>query len=186
MYSIQKKHRFVDSLLFLILKIISIQNNFTTSLGHPIAILYIPHQENSTFIWSGNVSVSFDVMIDTAGRKNTEATWRALGTLYSLIQLLCVHFVSQAFVRPLENIFVSEGKASACNAEDLGSIPGLGRSHGEGNGNRLQYSCLENPMDGRAWWATVHGVAKSRTQLSDFTHFENIQEDWSHNPRIAC
>ena len=45
----------------------------------------------------------------------------------------------------------SEGKASACNVGDLGSIPGLGRSPGEGNGNPLQYSCLENPMDGEAW-----------------------------------
>ena len=50
---------------------------------------------------------------------------------------------------------------------DMGSIPGLGRSPGEGNGNPLQYSCLENPMDRGAWWATVHRVAKSRTQLSD-------------------
>ena len=64
----------------------------------------------------------------------------------------------------------SEVKASACNAGDLGSIPGSGRSPGEGNGTPLQYSCLENPMDGGAWWATVHGVAKSQTQLSDFTH----------------
>ena len=62
---------------------------------------------------------------------------------------------------------------SAHNAGDLGLIPGLGRSPGEGNGNPLQYSCLENPMDGGSWWATVHGVAKSRTRLSDFTslHF---------------
>ena len=58
---------------------------------------------------------------------------------------------------------------SGCNAGDLGSIPGSGRSPGEGNGNPLQYSCLENPMDGGAWWAIVHGVAKSRTRLSDFT-----------------
>ena len=66
----------------------------------------------------------------------------------------------------------SEVKASASNVGDLGWIPRLGRSPGEGNGNPLQYSCLENPMDGGAWWATVHGVAKSRTQLSDFTfHF---------------
>ena len=57
----------------------------------------------------------------------------------------------------------SEVKVSACNAGDLGSIPGLGRSPGEGNGNPLQHSCLENPMDGGAWRATVHGVAKSRT-----------------------
>uniref|UniRef100_A0AC11DBZ4 Uncharacterized protein n=1 Tax=Ovis aries TaxID=9940 RepID=A0AC11DBZ4_SHEEP len=51
----------------------------------------------------------------------------------------------------------------------MGLIPGLGRSPGEGNGSPLQYSCLENPMDRRAWWATVHGIAKSRTRLSDFT-----------------
>ena len=63
----------------------------------------------------------------------------------------------------------SEVKASAYNVGDLGSIPGSGRSPGEGNGNPLQYSCLENPMDREAWQATVHGVAKSRTRLSDFT-----------------
>ena len=63
----------------------------------------------------------------------------------------------------------SEVKVSACNAGDLGSIPGSGRSPGEGNGNPLQYSCLENPMDRGAWWATVHRVTKSQTRLSDFT-----------------
>ena len=67
----------------------------------------------------------------------------------------------------------SEVKASACNAGDLGSIPGSGRSPGEGNGNPLQYSCLENPMDGGAWGAIVHGVAESQTGLSDFTWAEN-------------
>ena len=66
----------------------------------------------------------------------------------------------------------SEGKASACNVGDPGWIPGLGRSPGEGNGNPLQYSCLENPMDRGAWWATVHGIAKSWTRLSDFTFFK--------------
>ena len=59
--------------------------------------------------------------------------------------------------------------ASACNAGDPGSIPGLERSPGEGNSNPLQYSCLENPMDRGAWQATVHRVAKSRRWLSDFT-----------------
>ena len=63
----------------------------------------------------------------------------------------------------------SEVKASAWNAGVPGSIPGSGRSPGEGNGNPLQYSCLENPMEGGAWWATVHGVTKSQTGLSDFT-----------------
>ena len=67
----------------------------------------------------------------------------------------------------------SDGKASAYNAGDLGSIPGSGRSPGEGNGNPLQYSCLENPMDRGAWQAAVHGVAKSQTRLSDFIFFSN-------------
>ena len=62
------------------------------------------------------------------------------------------------------------GKEFTCNAEasgDTGSIPGLGRSPGEGNGNPLQYSCLENPTDRGAWRTTLHGVAKSGTQPSD-------------------
>ena len=61
----------------------------------------------------------------------------------------------------------SDGEESACNAGDQGSITGSGRSPGEGNGNALQYSCLENSMDRGAWRATVHGVAKSQIQLSD-------------------
>ena len=57
----------------------------------------------------------------------------------------------------------SDSKASAHDAGDPGSIPWSGRSPGEGNGNPLQYSCLENSMDGGAWWAIVHGVTKSQT-----------------------
>ena len=64
----------------------------------------------------------------------------------------------------------SDGKASVYNAGDPGSISGSGISAGERNGNPLQYYCLENPMDRGAWQATVHGVAKSRTRLSDFTY----------------
>ena len=56
-----------------------------------------------------------------------------------------------------------DGKESACNAGDLGLIPGLGRSPGGEHGYPLQYSCLEKPMDRRAWLATVHGVTKSQT-----------------------
>ena len=59
----------------------------------------------------------------------------------------------------------SDGKTSACNSGDPGSIPGSGRSSGEGNGNPLQCSCLENPRGGGAWWAAVYGVAQSRTRL---------------------
>ena len=58
----------------------------------------------------------------------------------------------------------SDSKENTCNAGDLGSIPGLGRSPGERSGSPLQYSCLENPIDRGAWWATVHGVAKSSTR----------------------
>ena len=73
-----------------------------------------------------------------------------------------------------------EVKASACNEGDLGSIPGWGKSSGEGNGNPLQYSCLENPMDGGAWWATVHRVTKSQTWLSNLTDGER------HFPMSTC
>ena len=68
----------------------------------------------------------------------------------------------------------SDGKAPAYNA---GNLPGWGGSPGEVNGNALQYSCLENLMEGGSWWATVHGVAKSWTRLSDFTffHFQTYQ-----------
>ena len=61
----------------------------------------------------------------------------------------------------------SDGKESACNVGDLGSIPGSERSPGGGNGNPLQYSCLENSMGTGVWQATVHGVAKSRTWLNN-------------------
>ena len=66
-------------------------------------------------------------------------------------------------------------KASAYKAGDPGLIPGLGRPSGEGNGNPLQYPCLENPMVRGAWQSTVHGVAKSRTRLSNFTIHYKMQ-----------
>ena len=76
--------------------------------------------------------------------------------------LLCIKWTS---------LMVQMVKESTCNAEDLGSIPGLERSSGEGNGNPLQYSCLKNFKNRRAWRATVHAVAKSQTRLRDqYTH----------------
>ena len=77
----------------------------------------------------------------------------------------------------------SGGKASACNAGDPGLIPGSGRSPGEGNGNPLQYSCLENPIDRGAWRAIVHGVAKSWTLLSNthtHTHTRTHTHTYTH------
>ena len=64
----------------------------------------------------------------------------------------------------------SGSKESACSVGDPDSIPGLGKSHGEGNGNPLQYSCLENPMDRGAWQTIAHGVAKSWTCLNEYVH----------------
>ena len=69
----------------------------------------------------------------------------------------------------------SEVKVSVCYTGELGSIPGSGRSPGEGNGNPFQDSCLENPVDREAWWATVHGVVKSQTRLSDFTYLLRVR-----------
>ena len=75
--------------------------------------------------------------------------------------ILCIYF---PIIYPYMGFLGgSDGKESACNAGDPSLIPGLERSPGDGNGNPLQYSCLENPMDGGAWWATVHRVTKSWT-----------------------
>ena len=65
-------------------------------------------------------------------------------------------------------------KNPSANAGDAGPTPGSGRSSREGNGNSLQYSCLGNPMDKEAWWAIVHGVAKSRIGLSDQTTITTV------------
>ena len=83
----------------------------------------------------------------------------------------------------------SEVKASACNAGDLGSLPGSGRSPGEGNGHPLQYSCLENPMDGGPGGLQSTGSAKSRTQLSDFTftlHFHALEKEMATQSSVLA
>ena len=84
---------------------------------------------------------------------------------------LPIVYICQDIYRKIFNVVGfpggSDGKESACIAGDLNLIPGLGRSPGEGNGYPLQYSHLENSRDRAAWQATIHGVTKSRTPLSD-------------------
>ena len=75
------------------------------------------------------------------------------------------------------------------HAGDRGSVPLLGKSSGEGNGNPLQYSCLENPMDGEAWSAAVHGVVKSQTRVSDFTftlHFHALEKEMATHSSVLA
>ena len=76
----------------------------------------------------------------------------------------------------------SVGKESPCNAGDVGLIPGSGRSPGEGHGNPLQYSCLENSMDRGAWRATVHGVSKSWTRVKETNALLSLQP----GPTLGC
>ena len=96
--------------------------------------------------------------------ENVEGT-RRFHTLTLLLHIsVCLH-IYNSYMYLLEGFPNSVGKESACNAGDLGSVPGSGRSSGEGNGNPLQYSRLENPMDRGAWWATAHGMARGRHNL---------------------
>ena len=84
---------------------------------------------------------------------------------------------------------ISAGKESACNSGDPGLISGSGRTPGEGNGNPLQYSCLKNPMDGGAWQATVYGVTKDQTRLSNFTFFSffhNVESEATSTNFLYC
>ena len=80
-------------------------------------------------------------------------------------------------------------KSLPANARDLGLIPGLGRFPGEANGNPLQYSCLENPRDRRAWWAAICGVAESRTRLSNSTftfHFPALEKEMATHSSVLA
>ena len=93
--------------------------------------------------------------------------------------------VAPAHPKPLGHSFIVDGEA-------LGSLIHLSLVRlldGEGNGTPLQYSCLENPMDGRAWWAAVHGVAESRTRLSDFTftfHFHTLEKEMATHSSVLA
>ena len=106
--------------------------------------------KNTFLIWISGPSLYL------SGTKDTGCYRGVLGNSYHHYNFFCSPLHSKCAFPGGSN-----GKGSACNARDLGLIPGLGRSPGEGNGNPLQYSCLENPTDREAWRDTVHEVAKS-------------------------
>ena len=102
---------------------------------------------------------------------------------------LPIQWVYPMYTHYNHGVMVNNLLANAGGASGIGSIPGLGRSPGEGNGNPLLFSCLENPMDGGAWWAAVHGVAKSQTRLSDFTftfHFHALEKEMATHSSVLA
>ena len=126
-------------------------------------------RELSTFLYSFSSSLWVSTSEDQWGLQARATSKRREGSWWGCDRIWLELYVVPNAVRPLMGFAGgSEIKASACNAGDRDSIPGLGRSPGEENCNPLHY-CLENLMDEGAWYSTVHRVAKSRTQLSDFT-----------------
>ena len=120
---------------------------------------------------------------------------RLKNLFFSQFSMMAVVALSHTAFTRLRHSFLlgfpggSEVKASAWNAGDPALIPESRRSPGEGNGNPLQYSCLENPMDGGAWKTAVHGVAESRTRLSDFTftfHFHALEKEMATHSSVLA
>ena len=140
--------------------------------------------------------VQLSHMYMTPGKTITLTRWNFVGKVKSLFFNMLSRFVigflprsRHLLISCLQFLGGSDSKASACNSRDLGLIPGSGRSPGEGNGNPLQYSCLENSMNGGTWWAAVHGVAKSRTRLSDFIftfHFHTLEKEMATHSSILA
>ena len=124
-------------------------------MGSYCLIVLVLHDENSYGDWLQN---NVHVLNTTEPYTKKGSDDMEFGMdMYTLLYLKWI--TNKALLHSMVPWWLS-GKAYACNAGDTGSSPGLGRSPGERNGNPLQYSCLGNPMDRAAWWATVHGVAK--------------------------
>ena len=96
----------------------------------------------------------------------------------SINTLINEHWASQVA------LVVKNPPANSRDARDMGSIPGLGRCPGGGNGNPLLYACLENSMDRGAWWATVHGAPKTQTRLSAHTHTQHLNLLICEKPQV--
>ena len=120
----------------------------------------------NSLIWICTLTQKYMIM-------NTQRTpcLSPIAAIYTKPHIMDIPILSDLFLLLVTH--TSDGKESACNAGGPGSIPGLGKCPGEGNGNPLRYSCLKNSMDRGAWRATVHGVAKNQTWLSSF-HFHPI------------
>ena len=134
--------------------LLTIQGTLKSLLQH--------HSSKASILCTAFFMVQLSHPYMTTGKTIALTRWTFIGKVMSLL----FNMLSKLVMTSLVDQTV---KASAYKVGDLGSIPRLGRSPGEGNGNPLQCYCLKNPMDGRAWQATVHGVAKSWTQLSNFT-----------------
>ena len=134
------------------LDLLAVQGTLKSLLQH--------HSSKASILWrTAFLMVQLSHPYVTTGKTMALTIWTLVGTVMSLIFNMLHRFIGFPGG--------SDGEESTCSAGDLGSIPGLGRSPGGGHGNPLQQSCLENPKDRGAWWATVHGIAKSQTRLSN-------------------
>ena len=115
---------------------------------------------------AGQIRGSFEVKQSSSLRLGSALIWMTLGKWLTMTKPTFIYKMGSYLPHGASLVAQTVSKASACNAGDLGLIPGMGRSPGEGNGNSLQYSCLENAMDRGAWQDTVHRVANSETWLS--------------------
>ena len=140
-------------------------NSAALNIGVPVSFWFIVLSGSCGNSVSSFTSIHFSIMIEPTYVPSSSVG--GFSFLHSLSSIFSDGHSDQCEVRMRASQWLSS-KESACNAGaagDTGSIPGSGRSPGGGHGNPLQYSCLENPMDSAAWWATVHGVAKSQTRL---------------------
>ena len=143
-----------------------------THLTTTVNSIYIISIEWSKTQWGSLVWKPFPILCFLFVRDRLQPPWPSMSL--KVQNLTAANQGKEAFLNG------SAGKEPACNAADTGdsvSAPGLGRSSGEGNGNSLQYFCLENHMDREACWATVHGVTGNRTWVSDQAH------KYKHNQR---
>ena len=134
--------------------------------------LYSPWglKELDTTEWLA-LSLDFEMLRDILG------LFTAICHLISILRFVLINFKENQYLKLHMDMVIKSPPANAWNTD---SVPELGSSPKVGNGTLLQYSCLENPMDGGAWWAAVHGVVKSRTWLSDFTftfHFHALEKE---------